>query len=266
MPYLFENLDKLRELLRISPFGLITDVDGTISLTAQTPQQAVVTPLCRHYLSILSKHITLVAAVSGRPVMELKDMVNIEGMRYIGNHGMEILVNNRPALNQNVLIYSEAIKSMIKGLKPLLSMDGITIQNKGVTATIHYRLSSSPRKMKEKIMTAIAGSPDAGKLRVVHEKMAVDLLPPVDINKGTSVLDLIKEYELQSGIYLGDDTTDIDAFRAIRKAGHSNRFRGFSIAVLNEESPKTITREVDFTLNGVPDVERFLEWAVQILT
>ena len=89
MSYAFEQLELIEALLRKPPFGLISDVDGTISQTAPTPQQAKVSPMCRHYLSILCRHLALVAAISGRPAAEARNMVGIDGMVYIGNHGLE---------------------------------------------------------------------------------------------------------------------------------------------------------------------------------
>ena len=92
MSYLFDYLDSIKGLLRRSPFGLITDVDGTISETAPTPQEAKVHSLCQRYLSELCRHLPLVAAISGRSVAQVRDMVGIDGMVYVGNHGLEVWV------------------------------------------------------------------------------------------------------------------------------------------------------------------------------
>jgi len=96
--------------------------------------------------------------------------------------------------------------------------------------------------------------------------MAVNLLPAVKIDKGTALLDLIQKYDLRGGVYLGDDLTDIDAFRAIHAACRDLDFQGFAIGVTSQEMPEKLTEEADFTLNGVNDVERFLEWLSQIVT
>ncbi|MFC2008109.1 trehalose-phosphatase, partial [Chloroflexota bacterium] len=93
-------LDLIRDLLRQPTFGLITDVDGTISRTAPTPQQAKVSPLCHHYLSILRPHLAVVAAISGRPAVEVKNMIGIDGMVYIGNYGLERWVDGRSELSE----------------------------------------------------------------------------------------------------------------------------------------------------------------------
>jgi trehalose-phosphatase len=85
----------------------------------------------------------------------------------------------------------------------------------------------------------------------------------VAVNKGTAVLELIQEYSLQGGIYLGDEITDIDAFRAIHTACRDLDFQGFAVGITSQEMPEKLVAEADFTLSGVNDVERFLKWLSQ---
>ena len=256
-------MNLIKEVLRRSPFGLITDVDGTISKTAPTPQKAKVSPLCRHYLSILSQHLALVAAISGRPADEVKNMLKIEDMVYIGNHGLERLAEGHSELVRDTKGYPEVIKAVINELTPLLSVDGIIVEDKGVTASIHYRLCREPQSVAKRILTALKNLPLARRLRIIQDRMAIELLPPVKVNKGTATLDLIREYSLQGGIYLGDDLTDVDAFRAIHSASHNSDFQGFAIGIISQEMPEKLVAEADFTLSGVSDVERFLKWMSQ---
>jgi len=95
--------------------------------------------------------------------------------------------------------------------------------------------------------------------------MAIELLPPVKVNKGTATLDLIQGYNLQGGIYLGDDLTDIDAFKAIHSASNSSDFQGLAIGITSQEMPEGLLAEADFTLSGISDVERFLKWISQVV-
>ena len=264
MPYIFDHLDLFEKLLKRSPFGLITDIDGTISPTAPTPQQAEVTPLCRHYLSIFCKRLALVVGISGRPAKEVKEMVRIDGMVYIGNHGMERWTGNHSEFLKDAQDYPTVIKTVVEELAPLLSIKGLSIENKGVTATVHYRLCADTELARRESLAAIQNSPHAKSLRIMQEsKYAINLLPPVKVDKGAAVLNLIQEYKLQGGVYLGDDTTDIDGFRAIRTTYQDQGFQGLAIAVSNEEVPQEVLAEADFTLNGVSGVERLLEWMTQ---
>jgi len=263
VPYVFEHLDLIEEVLRQSPLGLITDVDGTISPTAPTPQQASVSPLCYHYLSLLCSHLALVAAMSGRPAAEVKDMIKIDRMVYIGNHGLERWTEGHSEFLKDAQDYSTVVKDAIKELTPSLSIKGVIIEDKGLTATIHYRLCPEPQSAEKVILAAIDNSPLARSLRIIQERMAIDLLPPVEVNKGTATLDLIRGYNLQGCIYLGNDTTDIDAFRAIHAASCDSNLQGIAIGIISQETPEKLMTEVDFTLNGVSDVERFLKWMSQ---
>ena len=248
------------------PFGLITDVDGTISQTVPTPQQARVSPLCRKYLSALCNKLALVAAISGRPAAEVRSMIGIDGMVYIGNHGLERWTGGHFKFSKDIQGYSRVIKAAIEELTPLLFIEGITIENKGVTASIHYRLCHDHQSTKRDIIAVIEGSPRARSLRIIQGRMVIDLLPSVKVNKGTATLDLIQEYNLQGGVYLGDDLTDVDAFRAIHAACHDSDFQGFAIGITSQEMPEKLTEEADFTLDGVNDVERFLKWVSQTVT
>ena len=256
-------MELIEKALRRTPFGLITDVDGTISKTAPTPQEAEVSSLCRQYLSILCNRLALVAAVSGRPAIQLRTMLKIDKMIYIGNHGLERWIKGHTKLTRGLKKYSKTVESALEELAPLLCMKGIRIENKGITATIHYRLCPKPEAAKRDILVALENSTPAKSLRILPGRMAINLLPPVEVNKGTAVSELIHEYNLQGGIYLGDDLTDIDAFRAMHAASRDLDFQGFAIGIISQEMPEKLAKEVDFTLNGVNDVERVLQWLSQ---
>jgi trehalose 6-phosphate phosphatase len=84
--------------------------------------------------------------------------------------------------------------------------------------------------------------------------MIVELRPPLEVNKGTAVKDLVERYQLRGGMYMGDDTGDIDAFRVMQQKGFS------SFCVIADETPCDVVREAEFLVNGVSDVARFLKW------
>lgn len=263
MRYTFDHLSLIQESLKRSPFGLFTDVDGTISEIAPKPEEARVSPLCRRYLKALCNQLALVAVISGRPAAQVRDMVGINDVVYIGNHGLERWTKNHAELPNRARDYLRVVKSVIKELTPLRSTAGVSIENKGVTVTIHYRLSSEPQAVEREILSSVTALAQAKNFRVIRGKMAISLLPPLEIDKGTATLDLIREYRLQGGLYLGDEPTDIDAFRAIHTATDNPNFQGFAIGITGPETPEKLKLAADFTLNGVRDVERFLKWLEQ---
>ena len=188
-------------------------------------------------------------------------------MVYIGNHGMERWTEGHSEFVRDAQDYPPVIEAVTKELSPLLSIKGLIIESKGVTATIHYRLCPDHQSARRDILAAIDNSPHAKSLQIMQEgKYAINLLPPLKVDKGTGTMNLIQEYNLHGGIYLGDDITDIYAFRAIRTATRELDFHGFAIGITGPEMPDELTAEVDFTLDGVSDVERFLKWMSQTIS
>ena len=229
-----------------------------MSEIAPEPGEARILPVCRHFLKNLSEKTALVAVVSGRAAHVVKDMVGLDNLVYIGSHGMERWMDGHSEFVAGLEKYPELIESTISEIKPYLNIDGIKIEDKKVTASIHYRRASDPRTARETIIDALNRAPHAKGLRIMQNKMIIELLPPADFNKGTAVTALIREHRLSSAIYIGDDVTDIDAFKAMHKATGAG-FTGLAIAVTGPDMPAELTTEVDYTLNGVNDVARFLE-------
>ena len=105
-------------------------------------------------------------------------------------------------------------------------------------------------------------SPHIKNLLIMDEKTNIGILPRVDINKGTAVTTLIRQYGLEAAIYLGDDIGDTPAFRAIRQARSKKSFNGLAILVTGTETSRSLLDEVDFTLDGVQETETLLNWSV----
>ncbi|KPJ52091.1 MAG: hypothetical protein AMJ37_03550 [Dehalococcoidia bacterium DG_18] len=260
--YLFDHLDTVAELLALSPFGLITDVDGTISEIAPSPEKAHVTPVCREHLAALTKRLELVAAISGRPVLEAREMIGVEGMVYIGSHGLERWEDGRVKFTQGVEEYPAKVMVALEELGGLRAMEGIALENKGVALAIHYRRCPDRESARRAVLEKIANSPTCrSEFQELEGRMVVELRPrQVGVNKGTAVKALVERYHLRGGIYLGDDISDVDAFGVM----HTTGFKGLGLGVIDEETPDEVIREADFTLNGVGDVERFFKWLVAV--
>lgn len=264
--YLFQHLDSVEALVTRPRCGLFTDIDGTISQIAPSPQEARVSAICRDSLSLLAKHLALVAVVSGRPVMEMREMMAVEGLMYIGNHGLERWLGHGVELWPGAEEYPKKISQVLDELAELLDIDGIALENKGVAASIHYRRCREPERAREAILRALAKSATASELRIREGRKIVDIVPPLAADKGTAVLDLVRRYKLRGAIYLGDDVTDVDAFVALRHGVKGQPFKGLSIGVIAEEATLQVASQADLTLNGVADVERFLTWLLRFVS
>jgi trehalose 6-phosphate phosphatase len=259
---ILDNLVTLKKIIRRKPFGLITDMDGTLSEIPHDFLQKTAPPSTLLQLAQLLNHFDLLAVISGRRTEALKDIVNIEGVKYIGNYGMERWENNQAVLHPDVTASLSSMRAVAKELEALRSIEGMIIQDKWATMSVHYHMSPQPEIAKQQILDLLEKSPHIKDLRLMDEKTNIGIVPRVDINKGTAVASLIKEHRLKGAIYLGDDIGDVPAFKAIRLAREKKTFDGLAILVTGPETTQEILGEADFTLNDVQETEILLNWLI----
>ena len=255
-----ENLDVIAAAVMEGDFGLLSDFDGTLSRVAPTPARAVISARARRSLSSLSPCLKLVAVVSGRSLEDIRRIVGLEGITYVGNHGLEMWIDGKKETVGDTAAFRQKLPRVKNAVAPLLQEEGVFLEDKGTSATVHYRLSSRPQEIEKTLLKRLEGF--NGGLRLMKGKMSLNILP-FEVDKGSVTLELIRRFALKSAVYIGDDVTDIDAFTALRKASHRPDFKGFSVAVSSPEAPPELAQEGDFTLSGVAGVERFLSWLRQ---
>jgi trehalose 6-phosphate phosphatase len=237
---------------------LLADYDGTISPIVGRPEDAVLPLSVRSILSSLAqKSLFSVGVISGRRLAEVKSLVAIDGIYYAGNHGVEIEGPGLSYVNPAAASVSEIIKDLAGRLKAeLASVPGVIIQEKKYSLSVHYRLA---QKDKEKMITETVhrlADPLVGLRKIVLYPMKKlwEARPPIDWNKGKAVEFIARKIkaELKTErlltIYLGDDTTDEDAFRVVHRPA------GWSIYV-GEENRKSAA---EYFLDSPEEVEEFL--------
>jgi trehalose 6-phosphate phosphatase len=217
------------DVLSLAPAGLITDIDGTISPIAPTPEEAQVSSACRDALETLCSRMALVAAVSGRDALKARGMVGLEGMVYVGNHGLERWQDGGILIHEEARQYVPVVREVVEALGRGLDAPGLIVEDKGVTASVHYRLSSNPEETRAAILAFLDSAPAARGLLITEGKLVVEVRPPVAVNKGTSLERLVAETGLNGVIYIGDDVTDVDAFRAVHSLSSRGRCRGLAL-------------------------------------
>ena len=121
---------------------LFLDYDGTLTPIAQSPSQAVLSQENKELIERLVKiPVFQVVIISGRTLADIKQMVGVEGVLYIGNHGWEI---EGSSMHFESLIPVQ-VSSMMKRIKyelitQLSDIQGAFVEDKGVTLSVHYRL------------------------------------------------------------------------------------------------------------------------------
>ena len=264
MQHLFHAWESFTTAIRASThILLLADYDGTLTPIVSRPEEALLPPEIRaNLLALAAKPAFTVGIISGRPLAELKAMVGIDGIYYAGNHGFEI---EGPGLTF-VSPVATAAQSIIRDLVPPLTarlsgIKGIIVEDKGLGLSVHYRLVqenevSTAAEIFHQVTTPLLRE---GKIRVTSGKKVWEVRPPVDWHKGKAVETIRKELKAHLKLeqvltfYLGDDTTDEDAFKVIRRP------QGWSIFIGNDNPASAAEYYLESTDEVVTLLSRLLE-------
>lgn len=253
----------LRWVLAARPCGLVVDVDGTIAPIARLPAEASVSPVCRDHLAAMIGILDLVAVISGRPAREAQRMLGLPGVSYLGCHGLETLQDSLVILDPAAAPYLKKVRRAAEELTGRLSgqpgLDGLLVEDKGICVTFHYRACRDHERARLLVLEAAENVVRRkGGVQVIEARRAVELVPKESINKGTALLAIAKEHNLRAVCYLGDDLTDLAAFRALRAWREDTGCRGLAVAVAGAETPADVLEQGDLVLDGISAVEEFL--------
>ena len=261
-----EQAQTLRAALNQHPRGLLLDIDGTLSPIAPTPEAARLLPGVAALLERAFAHFEVIAAISGRGAADARRMVGIPGLLYIGNHGLERWRPGEDAsqVTAEALPYLAAIAQALDQAEHDLTpqLPGLRIDRKGASGSIHTRGCAQPQQALQTVLETLRPTIERLGLRLTQGKLVAEIRPPLALDKGTAVEGLVRERGLRSALYMGDDVTDIDAFRALRHLRETDVCAGWSVAVLQEEAPPTLADEADFTLPSIEAVPAFLAWLI----
>lgn len=239
-----------------TPAGLFTDFDGTISHVASSPGEAVLADGASEALSGLAKTLSFMAIVTGRSADDARALVSGEHVSIIGNHGLERITEFGRVVQPEAKPQIDEIAKAVTVIQEELAGDsvaeGAIFENKGLSASIHYRLSPDREAARRSILSLVEREARARGLHVTEGRLVIELRPTVSVNKGTAVADMIRELGLKGSVYIGDDVTDLDAFKALETLS-GDEFVGTSVAVLSPESDSRLCDEADVTVNGVDE-------------
>jgi trehalose 6-phosphate phosphatase len=239
-------LNLARTALAERPAGLVTDFDGTLAPIVTEPHAARPAPGAVPALNRLAERLAVVAVVSGRAALDVRRMLpGADGIWVVGNHGLEWLV---PGATAPELILDEPeIRALVnRAARRVPLLDGVTIEEKGLSATIHYRSAADPDAARSAILRALSETgPD---LEVREGRRSVEVRPRGAGDKGTALRSIVERFALRGLLLAGDDVTDLDMFRAARDLGERGlRSVVFSISGA-EEVPASVNDAADATL------------------
>jgi trehalose 6-phosphate phosphatase len=210
--------------------AVFLDVDGVLAPIVLRPEDARVPDETRVELRRLNERYALVACISGRAGADAQRVVGVPELVYVGNHGLE--------LDGEAAGWGERLQQF------LADVDWPATENKQLTASLHYRGSDDEGAAREALEDVKARAEREGFIARFGRKV-LEVLPPLDAHKGTAVRQLLAERNLRRALYAGDDTTDLDGFRALDGLDLSVR-----IAVASDEGPAELREAADVTVRG----------------
>lgn len=219
--------------------AIVLDVDGTLSPIVARPEEAVVPATTRELLRGLVERYGLVACLSGRPAGDAARVVGVDGIRYVGEHGLELAAETEA--------WVERLASFAAGV------DWPHEQGKRLSLAFHYRDAESVPAAEEALHEVASRAAAAG-LRPRWGRRVLEIRPPVDWDKGSAVRELVAEAGFRRALYAGDDTTDLDAFRGLDPLELAVR-----VAVVSDEAPPGLAAAADIVVESPDELAALLE-------
>jgi trehalose 6-phosphate phosphatase len=234
------------------------DYDGTLTPIVENPAQALLPTSMRQAIWALTRRDDVtVAVISGRSHGDLQELVGIPGLIYAGNHGMEISGPGMSFIEPGAKAASQELHSLAQELaKKLHHIQGVFVEDKGLTLSVHHRRAApvDGDEVWHRVHNTV--EPHRDRFHVTLGDKVYEVRPLVRWNKGSALV-WIKERVAKPDtlvIYIGDDTTDEDAFRTLGDEAVTVRVGDNRETAAQFLVPEPVT------------VQRFLDWVNELRT
>ncbi len=258
LPHALRDGEKFAAKLTGRRPAVFLDYDGVLTPIVDRPEDAVMSDGMREVVQALAQRCS-VCVVSGRDRPVVQQLMGVDNLVVAGSHGFDIWSPQEGTIAHDAATGFEDLISEIRDRlgAEVESIPGVVVEPKRASVAVHYRLADPEHHAKVAAVVDELLAEYSGRLKVTPGKMVYELQPKIDWHKGKAVLHLLQILDLDADdvvpLYLGDDVTDEDAFRAL--AG-----RGVGIIVGHPDDPEVANRPTaaDFVLESTIEVEQFL--------
>ncbi|EFJ18235.1 hypothetical protein SELMODRAFT_112955 [Selaginella moellendorffii] len=258
-PSALDSFGNMMEGAKKKKVAIFLDYDGTLSPIVENPEQAFMSDEMRAAVKQVALRFPT-AIISGRGRDKVKNFVQLSELYYAGSHGMDIMGPADACDGGNdVVLFQPAAEflPMMNEVFGLLlertqAIQGASVENNTFCITIHFRRveEKSWHLLAEKVQDVLKDYP---KLRLTQGRKVLEVRPCVEWDKGKAVEYLLRLLGLEDSdslpIYVGDDTTDEDAFNVFKN-------RKIGCGVLVTRGPKATS--ASYSLRDPPEVMKFL--------
>lgn len=214
------------------PLLVLLDFDGTLCEFQPEPGMVWLRAARRGVLQRMIAHDRVTAGfVSGRRLADLRERVGLTGeMWFAGLHGLEIEGFGRHFVHGRVEEARGLLRLLARALRvQTADLPGVIIEDKELSIALHVRKAHPDDKIKADALFLRMALPhiDDGTLRLMPGSNVSELLPNIPWTKGDAVR-WIRDAEAERrgtgaptpcAVYVGDDVTDEDAFKAVGDEG-----------------------------------------------
>jgi trehalose 6-phosphate phosphatase len=252
------------EPLRADPSrsAVLLDIDGTLAPIVRHAADAHVPEATRTLLIEIARRYRVVGCVSGRRASTARQIVAIGTIAYVGNHGGELLRPRAtsPEVDPELVAWTARVREFAERVTTSEHQRlRVRSEDKEAIAAFHWR--GAPHEQEaEQAVRGIAKQAEEEGLVVHWGRKVLEVRPPVALDKGLGITMLLRGGDVDAAVYVGDDTTDLDAFRGLRALVESGTLaRTVCVAVSSDEAPPGLAQEADLTVDGPAGVRELLE-------
>lgn len=242
--------------------AVLLDIDGTLAPIVRYADDAHVPEATRALLIEVARRFAVVACVSGRRASDARRIVSIGTISYLGSHGTELLRAGaiEPVLDPAVRDWGRRIQAFGREADSAeLRRLRVRIEDKGSIVAFHWRGAPDEEEARAAIDTIAARAEQSG-LRTHWGRKVLEVRPPVRMDKGAGIQSFLEDADLDTAVYVGDDVTDLDAFRGLGEMLAEGRLRhALRVCVASEEGPTELADEADLVVDGTDGVRALLE-------
>jgi trehalose-phosphatase len=230
--------------------AIFLDYDGTLTPIVDRPEMATLTDSMRVVLQRLGERLP-VSIVSGRDITSIVDLVGLDGLAYVGSHGLDIIGPSDSGLREELALdfIPELDRAEHDLRRKLDDIPGVFVERKRFSISVHVRRVVVRKHNHVNVIVNDIQQAHPS-LRREGGKMLFELRPNIDWDKGRAVNWLLDatRYDLSTALFIGDDLTDETVFKLL--AG-----RGTGIVVAETERPT----DAELRLSNPSEVYELLE-------
>jgi trehalose 6-phosphate phosphatase len=258
------TLAELLRPLKQDPAGsaVLLDVDGVLAPIVQHPDDAHMPETTRRPLIEVAKRYGVVACVSGRRASDARRIVALGSIAYLGSHGSEVLLpgSTAPELDGELQAWTRRVQTFSRdAFGEELRRLRVRLEDKEAIAAFHGRGVPAEDEAQAAVEAVAKAAEEAG--FVAHwGKKVLEIRPPVRIDKGAGIVHLLADRDLTAAMYVGDDVTDLDAFRGLGELLERGRLgHAVRVGVRSDEGPPRLEEEADAMVDGTDGVRDLLQ-------